>query len=240
MVLDDGGFEGIDEDGVEFAGEVEEHFFVDQKPLRTVGEQEEAAWQALEVHADAGAESAEEEPAGAQDSPEFGEHGAEVVFVAGEVQDRGADDNVCAGIAKGHSFNWTYNEVLRRQLSAQRRGQLPHMLNSLGVPVDRKHLAPLAQQVNEIAAVAAAGVEHAQVGSDVTAEELIEEVDVDLAELVLEVEGQGRSFGVVVGFLGTQRDCGGDRKAAADPSTSLRMTNPKLRMTTSQVEMTTS
>ncbi len=59
------------------------------------------------------------------------------------------------------------------------------MLNSRGIRVHCEDLAALAKQVNKIPAVSAPGVEHAHTLVDVSAEDLIEHVNIDLAELFL-------------------------------------------------------
>lgn len=115
MVLNDGGLEGVDQDTFEFLGEVEEHVFIDEEPVLAVGHLKEIAPKTWEVHADAGGEAAEKEAAGTQDPPEFGEHGAEVVFVAGEVENGGADDRVHAHVGKRHLLDGSHLEVLRGQ-----------------------------------------------------------------------------------------------------------------------------
>src|ERR1035438_4452479 len=53
------------------------------------------------------------------------------------------------------------------------------------VCVQRKNLTPFAEQVNEVSSVAAPCVEHAHTSGDVTAQNLIENVDIDLPELLL-------------------------------------------------------
>ena len=69
VVLDDGGLERIDEDRVEFLGQGEEHGLIDEEPLGAVTDAVDVAAEALEVHADSGAEAAEEQTAGLQDTP---------------------------------------------------------------------------------------------------------------------------------------------------------------------------
>jgi hypothetical protein len=59
------------------------------------------------------------------------------------------------------------------------------VLHSLGRLVERKNLAALTQQMNQIPAVAAAGVENRHAGHNVTPQNLIEDVDIDLPELFL-------------------------------------------------------
>ena len=48
---------------------------------------------------------------------------------------------------------------------------------------------PFAQQMHEIAAVSTASVEYAHAGCDIASQNLIEYVDVDLAELFLDIHG---------------------------------------------------
>ena len=59
--------------------------------------------------------------------------------------------------------------------------------------------ASLAQEVDEIAAVAAAGIQDAHGGGDVAAQDLVEDVDVDLAEFFLQSEWNGAAPGVILG-----------------------------------------
>jgi hypothetical protein len=66
----------------------------------------------------------------------------------------------------------------------------------LGIFIDCEDLAAGAEEMNEVAAVAASGVEDGHAGFDVAAQDLIEEVNVDLAELLLKGHGHaGYSFG---------------------------------------------
>ena len=52
----------------------------------------------------------------------------------------------------------------------------------------------LAQQVDEIASAATAGVEHAHARADPAAQQLVEQVDVDVAELRLEIHIRNAGF----------------------------------------------
>jgi hypothetical protein len=205
-VLDDGGFEGVDQDGVELVSEVEEHFFVDEEPVPAVGHLVEASVDAGEVHADAGAEADEEQAAGLEDAPEFGEHGAEVVFVAGEVEDGGAEDGVSEGIREGHALDGGDLEVFRWQAGVERGGEIADVVDGFGVEVGGVDVAAFAEEMDEVAAVAAAGVDDAHAGSEIAAEDLVEDVDVDGAELILKGWGQERPFlGGVSGASGRLR-----------------------------------
>jgi len=156
-----------------------------------VGHFEEVVVEAGEVHADAGGEADEEQAAGAEDAPEFGEHGAEVVFVAGEVEDGGAEDGVSECVGEGHALDGGVLEVGGRQGGAEGGGESADVFNAFWVAVDGEDFAANAEEMDEVAAVAASGVDDAHVGGEIAAEDLVEDVDVDGAELVLNRKGDG-------------------------------------------------
>ena len=60
------------------------------------------------------------------------------------------------------------------------------MVDGGGIGVEGEDFGVFAEQVDEVAPVATAGVEDAHAGGDVAAQDLVEDVDVDVAELVLE------------------------------------------------------
>ena len=68
----------------------------------------------------------------------------------------------------------------------QGRGQLAHFGDRHGVPVDGADVEAVLQQIDEIAAAAAAGVQYPHAANDAAAQELVEQVDVDCAELILQ------------------------------------------------------
>jgi hypothetical protein len=67
----------------------------------------------------------------------------------------------------------------------KRRRELANVLHGIGIEVERKYLAPFAEQVDKIAAVTATSIEHTHARDNVPAQDLIEDVDIDLAELLL-------------------------------------------------------
>ena len=113
-VLDDGGFEWVDELGVTVAGEREEHWFVDEKPIG-VADAVEAAGERFEVHADARAKTAEEQAAGLKNAPEFVDHCVEVFRGTCEVKNRAADDHIGDGVGKRNLLDRSYAEVFFRR-----------------------------------------------------------------------------------------------------------------------------
>src|ERR1700679_3790765 len=60
------------------------------------------------------------------------------------------------------------------------------MANSLFIRIERKDLAALAQQVHEVPAIAAAGVEHPHLRRNVPAQNLVEHINIDLPKLLLD------------------------------------------------------
>lgn len=188
VVLDDGGLEGIDEGCAHLLRELHEHSFVDEEPLLAVADDVAVAVDVLEVHADAGAEAAEEHAAGTEHTPQLRQHLVEVLVVAGEVKDGIAEDDVGEGVREWELLDDADLEVFRGKAVAEGCGKIADMGHTGGVGVESEDFAALPEEIDEVASVAAAGVEDAQAGGDVAAEDLVEDVDIDLAELFLSVE----------------------------------------------------
>jgi hypothetical protein len=105
-----------------------------------------------------------------------------VVQIVGEVEDRTADDGVHACV---HPWQVVYVSNLKALVWRSRRegrGKTPCVRHCPRVAVDAVAREPTLQQEPQVATVAAAGVEYAGARVEATAQELIEEVDVDLAE----------------------------------------------------------
>src|SRR5450631_2520933 len=105
--------------------------------------------------------------------------------IACEVEHRIADDHVRKPIWKRHLIDLPDLEVLRRQSRVERSRKAAHVVDGLGVGIEREDLAALAKQMDQIASVAASGIEHPQAGGDVSAQDLIENINIDLPELFL-------------------------------------------------------
>ena len=157
----------------------------------------------LILHADGRCEAAEEEPTGLQDSPRSVQHGGKVLVVAGEVEDGAADDYVREGVVKGRPRPAPRGNLARE---AEAPGTRPDRAVGDGLPfgVGGIDLIALSQHVDEVAARAAAGIEDAHAGSDASVQQLVEEVDVDLAELLLE-GGHGSAYKA---SMACKRPCG--------------------------------
>ena len=137
---------------------------------------------------DAGTDAGEEHSARPQHAPEFSKHRAEVAFIAGEVKYGVAEDDVGEGIGEGHLLDCAGLEIFGRQGGREHRGKLADVGDPFGVAIEGEDLAALAQQVDEVATVAAAGVEDPHAGLNIAAQNLIEDIDIDLAELFLNAD----------------------------------------------------
>jgi hypothetical protein len=60
------------------------------------------------------------------------------------------------------------------------------MLYAVGVGVHGEDLALLTQQVHQVTSVSTAGIEYTHSGRDITAQDLVEDVDINLSKLLLD------------------------------------------------------
>jgi hypothetical protein len=109
-------------------------------------------------------------------------------------------------IREGHAFDGLDTEVRRWQMWRQTRSELLNARDRVRVCIGATYLIALAKQVDEIPAGPAASIEHSHARYDAAAKKLVEEVDIDLAELhsevgrhqigpVLEIHNAARSDG---------------------------------------------
>jgi hypothetical protein len=59
------------------------------------------------------------------------------------------------------------------------------MLNAAGIRIHCKYFAPFAKQMDQISSVSAAGVEYPHARGDVSSQNLIEYININMAELLL-------------------------------------------------------
>ena len=107
--------------------------------------------------------------------------------VAGEVQHGAADHDVGEGLRERVRLDGCDAEIAGRELGRQTRGQRLHGLDRGRVRIDAEHLEAAAQQMHEIASRSAAHVEHPHARRDAAAQQLVEQVDVDVAELFAQI-----------------------------------------------------
>ena len=106
------------------------------------------------------------------------------------MEDGVSEDDIEAGVGKGHGLDGFEAEVSGRKVRSEMVGEGANGGDGVWAGIDGGEVEVLAQEIDEVAAGAAAGVEDAHAGADVAAEELVEEVDVDVAEGVFEGHGE--------------------------------------------------
>ena len=82
-----------------------------------------------------------------------------------------------------HPLDGLYAKVVLGQMRSQRRGQPASLFNCRARFVHRKNFKAAPEQIDEIAARATTGIEHSHPRNDSPLQELIEKVNVDVAEL---------------------------------------------------------
>jgi hypothetical protein len=133
--------------------------------------------------ADRGRQSGEEDPARRQHAPHLVHHRQPVGVVAREVQHRARDHDVQRRVRVRQRVDRLDAEPVRRDVGRDRRRQRARVRDRLGALVDAPHLEGAAQEGDEVAAPAAPGVEHAHPLHDPAAQQLVEQVDVEVPEL---------------------------------------------------------
>lgn len=87
---------------------------IDQEPDPSVGKAVEVSFHMLELHSDARAETAEEEPAGSKDAPNVDQHVPEPLLTRRKVQYRRTEDRIRKGIGEWHALDRRRNKALGR------------------------------------------------------------------------------------------------------------------------------
>jgi hypothetical protein len=105
-----------------------------------------------------------------------------VSVVSAEVEDGAAEDEVEGGVGVGDVFDGFDAEVVRGESGKECAG----VLDCCGILVRGEDLVAFTMEVDEVATGAAASVEDAHAGLDIAAEKLVEEINVDEAELFVE------------------------------------------------------
>ena len=116
------------------------------------------------------------------------------MIVARKVEDGTADDYVSEVVAERHGFNWFSAEVGGREVGGEGSCDLTYFDDCGWIGVYAEDLVAGAKKIDQIAAGATTCVKDAHAGSDAACQELIEEIDIDLAELGVEVSHGERSI----------------------------------------------
>ena len=177
---------GSDEPPAEVTGEVEKHLLVDQVALGSVRQEMPAPLNPLHprLHADVRREPAEEEAAGPQHSPHLVHHPRELLIVFREVQDSAAQHGIGERVRESHALDGLVPEVRLGQTWCELPRYGPDRRDRSRIFIHAKDVEAVLEEVDEVSAAAAPCVDYAHARGDAPTQELIEEVDIDLAELV--------------------------------------------------------
>ena len=110
-------------------------------------------------------------------------------LVAREMHDGAADDYVERRVGKRHAFDWLRSEIAGRQRGSEPRCELSNRADRRVVCIGAGHVEASAHEVHEVASAAAARVEDRHPVANASPMDLIEQVDVDIAELAAKVVG---------------------------------------------------
>jgi hypothetical protein len=139
---------------------------------------------------DAGSQTREEQAARRQHPPHLTQHRRERPFVAREMEHGAADDRVGRLVRPWERLDRRLLNLIRGQGRIQRLRQLPHRANSGSIVIHGAHIEAVTQKEQQIASASAAGVEDAAAAIEPAAKQLIEKVDVYVAELALNFIGR--------------------------------------------------
>jgi hypothetical protein len=68
------------------------------------------------------------------------------------------------------------------------------MVNACGILIQSKYVAPFSHQVDQVASETASSIEHAHAGRNVSTQNLIEDININLPELLLYAQGHCGTF----------------------------------------------
>ena len=133
------------------------------------------------------ASRAKNSPPVRQYAPHLVHHLPEVTLVVREVQHRTADDGIHAGVVPGKVVDLAALEVILREVRRLLGGQGSHPLDGSGIAIDGTTVSAPLQEVHEVAAISAPCVEQTPASIEASSENLVEKIDVDLANQGVEV-----------------------------------------------------
>ena len=169
-------------------GPLDQGPFVNDEAFRTIREANAAGGgRELTLEADARCQSREQQPTWCKQPPELVEHGSEITFIAGEVQHGAADDRVDGGIGPRERIKRPAVRVVGGNRHVQGRGEPANPVDRHRVGVGDTDVEPVLEEERQVPSATAAGIEHAPPAVESAAQQLVEEIDVDLSERRSEV-----------------------------------------------------
>ena len=189
LILNNRRLERIHQLATELRREIHQPCFGDQVALTSVGQDEAPGSKGAYARFDADrrGEAAEEDPVAVEEAPALPQHRLEVFVVAREVHDGAADHEVDTAVRKRHLFYRLNPDIGRGQIRRERLRQCSDGVDCCATGIDGANVEALAQEIDEIPPGTAAGIADARAGRHASAQELVEQVDVDFAELRLKV-----------------------------------------------------
>jgi hypothetical protein len=103
------------------------------------------------------------------------------------VKNGAAHHDVGKVIGKIHLLDRANAKVRCRQVWGKLRSQGSHVLNTLRICIDCEDLASFAEEMHKVSSVPATSVEDTHPGCDISSQDLIEDVDINLSKLLLHV-----------------------------------------------------
>jgi hypothetical protein len=185
--VDDDRLERFEQLAPQRLGRLAQHPLVREQPLGPAPQPEAPPPERLKTafHAVGRGQAREEDAARLQHTPHLPEHRPPVRLVPREVEHGAAEHRVEALTLEGHPLDRLPAEVIFGELRGERAGERTDTRHRVGREVDAADVITLAQEVDEVASRPAAGVENPHRQVKAPPEELVEEVDVDAAELFL-------------------------------------------------------
>ena len=184
-LLDVRGLDRIDHLPAKPIGPLAQHRLVHDESIRTVGDANAPPGRAdLILQPDVRRQAREEQTVAPKHPPHLFHQLGEMRFVIDEVQ-HGArrSRRPCCASGQGKMRKVADLEVLRRQLRRQRGRKPAHPGIASGSASTAETLESVPEKIGQVASVAAAGVEHPAAPIEPAAEQLIEQIDIDVAEL---------------------------------------------------------
>jgi hypothetical protein len=110
-----------------------------------------------------------------------------VIVVSGKVEDGVAEDDVGEPGGEGDPLCWLHAKVVLGEVRRQLGGEAMNGLDGSGIRVYCEDFATGLKDIDEVAARPAPDIKDPHAPSNAPAEELVEQVDVDVSELRLQI-----------------------------------------------------
>lgn len=110
-----------------------------------------------------------------------------MLLISSEVKYRVTDHNIGKGIWEGHVFNGSNLKVFYGESGSQRNGKPPYVLYTIAVQINCKYLAAFAQEMDQIAPISASSVKNTHSRRNISSQNLIENINVNMPKLLLNI-----------------------------------------------------